>query len=61
MSMHSTAVKPGYKTSEAWVSLLSSIFVMISMPAEQAATLIGGLSAVYTVARSLVKSLHNRS
>jgi hypothetical protein len=61
MSVNNASIKPGYKTSEAWVSLLSSIFVMVSMPAEQAATLIGGISAVYTVGRSIVKSLQNRS
>lgn len=61
MSINNAFIKPGYKTSEAWVSLLSSIFVMVSMPAEQAATLIGGISAVYTVGRSIVKSLQNRS
>ena len=61
MSSNNAFIKPGYQTSEAWVSLLSSIFVMVSMPAEQAATLIGGISAVYTVGRSIVKSLQNRS
>jgi hypothetical protein len=61
MSINNASIKPGYRTSEAWVSLLSSIFVMVSMPAEQAATLIGGISAVYTVGRSIVKSLQNRS
>ncbi len=59
--MQNSSIKPGYKTSEAWVSLLSSIFVMVSLPAEQAASLIGGLSAVYTVGRSIVKSVTGRN
>jgi len=59
--MQHSSIKPGYKTSEAWVSLLSSIFVMVSLPAEQAASLIGGLSAVYTVGRSIVKSMTGRN
>ena len=59
--MQNSSIKPGYKTSEAWVSLLSSIFVMVSLPAEQTASLIGGLSAVYTVGRSIVKSVTGRN
>jgi hypothetical protein len=47
--MQNSSIKPGYKTSEAWVSLLSSIFVMVS------------LLAVYTVGRSIVKSVTGRN
>lgn len=60
MNVQNSEAKPGYKTSEAWVSLLSSIFVMTSLPPEQAATLISGLSAVYTIGRSIVKSFNKR-
>jgi len=54
-------VKPGYKTTEAWVSMLSSVFIMFNLSPEDAAVAVGGISSIYTLGRSMVKTFQSRS
>ncbi len=58
--MEKNNIKPGYKTTEAWASLLASIFMMINLPVEQASLFVGGLTGLYTLGRSFVKSFQDR-
>ncbi len=52
--------KPGYKTTEAYASLLASLFVMINLPPDLAAQFVAGISAVYAICRSVVKAFNSR-
>lgn len=53
-------VKPGYKSTEAYASLLSSIFVMVNLPPDLAAKFVAGLAGVYIIGRSIVKAFNSR-
>lgn len=58
--MVKSEITPGYKTTEAHASLLSSVFVMINLPPELAAQFVAGLAAIYAVCRSIVKAFNSR-
>lgn len=47
--------KPGYKTTEFWISIVAAVFGIFNLPPEQAAILVTAVASVYTVGRSIVK------
>ena len=51
-----TSIKPGYQSTEAWASLLASVFVMVNLPPAQSLAIVAGISGLYTLGRSIVKS-----
>lgn len=52
--------KAGWKSTEFWTMIIANLFGFFSLPPEQAAILVGGLSAVYTSGRSIVKLIKAR-
>lgn len=49
--------KPGYKTTEFWLTLLAGIIPFLStVPLPQATIAAAALSGVYTIARSITKA-----
>jgi hypothetical protein len=40
------SITPGYKSTEAWSSLLASIFVMINLPPAQSSVIVAGISGL---------------
>jgi len=52
-------MKPGYKSTEAWGSLLASAMVLYGVPDPTLAyQLVAAIAGVYTVGRSMVKSFN---
>lgn len=52
--------KPGYRTSEFWLTLLANILTIVAsrkgiIPAGTATNAVAGLTAAYTLGRSLAK------
>lgn len=58
--VNKSEISPGYKTTEAYASLLSSIFVMVNLPPDLAAKFVAGLASVYIIGRSIVKAFNSR-
>jgi len=54
-------MKPGYKSTEAWGSLLASALVLYGVPDPVVAHgIVAAIVSVYTYSRSIVKSVKDK-